>query len=96
MMSEMTAPGRQEPKAALFGWLLFVTFILITSFAVLNLFIAVIVNAMHEQHESEAAEAREELEEIAQREADAVSDQIAALRREVRELRTTLETRSSA
>ena len=40
------------------AWLVFVPFILLTSFAVLNLFIAVIVNAMHEQHEAEAQETR--------------------------------------
>jgi len=37
------------PKA----WVFFVPFILITSFAVLNLFIAIIVNAMHEAAEDE-------------------------------------------
>ncbi|MGI9493229.1 MAG: ion transporter [Geminicoccaceae bacterium] len=35
------------------AWLFFVPFILITSFAVLNLFIAIIVNAMHEAADEE-------------------------------------------
>ncbi len=40
-----------------FSWLFFVTFILLTSFTVLNLFIAVIVNAMQSQHEADVREA---------------------------------------
>ncbi len=36
------------------AWLFFIPFILITTFAVLNLFIALIVNAMQKVHESEA------------------------------------------
>ena len=50
------------------AWAFFVPFILITSFTVLNLFIAIIVNAMHEaaaveekEHESQIAEMLEEL-----------------------------------
>jgi voltage-gated sodium channel len=38
------------------SWLFFVPFILITTFAVLNLFIALIVNAMQKVHQSEALE----------------------------------------
>jgi voltage-gated sodium channel len=36
------------------AWLFFVPFILMTTFAVLNLFIAIIVNAMHSTHSDEA------------------------------------------
>ncbi len=45
------------------AWLVFVPFILITSFAVLNLFIAVIVNAMQEEHVHELEEARDTIEQ---------------------------------
>ena len=38
------------------AWLFFVPFILMTTFAVLNLFIAIIVNAMQSTHSGEAAE----------------------------------------
>ncbi|MEM8694943.1 MAG: ion transporter [Pseudomonadota bacterium] len=47
------------------AWIFFVPFILITSFVVLNLFIAIIVNAMHEsQDEAETAERDAILQEI--------------------------------
>ncbi len=45
------------------AWLVFVPFILVTSFAVLNLFIAVIVNAMQEQHTIDLVDARGALEQ---------------------------------
>ena len=47
------------------AWIFFVPFILITSFVVLNLFIAIIVNAMHEtQDEAETAERDAIMQEI--------------------------------
>ncbi|WP_299324163.1 ion transporter [Parasphingopyxis sp.] len=47
------------------AWTFFVPFILITSFVVLNLFIAIIVNAMHEsQEEAETAERDAIMDEI--------------------------------
>lgn len=47
------------------AWLFFVPFILVTSFIVLNLFIAIIVNAMHQaQDEAGAAERDEILHEV--------------------------------
>ncbi|MGP1353515.1 MAG: ion transporter [Parasphingopyxis sp.] len=47
------------------AWVFFVPFILITSFVVLNLFIAIIVNAMHEsQEETETAERDAIMEEV--------------------------------
>ncbi|MBM3559400.1 MAG: ion transporter [Alphaproteobacteria bacterium] len=51
------------------AWLFFVAFILLTSFTVLNLFIAVVVNAMQSQHDAERAvaegQARDKRAEIA-------------------------------
>jgi voltage-gated sodium channel len=38
-----------------YAWLFFIVFILLATFTVLNLFIAIIVNAMQSQHESAAA-----------------------------------------
>ncbi len=43
------------------AWLLFVPFIIITAFTVLNLFIGVIVDAMQSEHEAEAHKERESL-----------------------------------
>ena len=47
------------------AWIFFVTFIAINSFAVLNLMIAVIINAMQKEYDMEAEEEREDiLEEV--------------------------------
>jgi len=64
-----------------YAWAFFVPFILITTFAVLNLFIAIIVNSMQRVHEREESE----------REHDhaALLDEIRALRAEIAELRDT-------
>ena len=61
------------------AWAFFVPFILLTTFAVLNLFIAIIVNAMHESHEVD-----EEKQGIDQK---AVLAELQALRKDVRALR---------
>ncbi|WP_421725505.1 ion transporter [Bauldia sp.] len=59
-----------------YAWVFFVPFILMTSFIVLNLFIAIIVNAMH-QSDMEEHNAHE----------DAVARELAAIRAELVELR---------
>ncbi len=69
-----------------FAWAVFVTFILVTSFTVLNLFIAVIVNAMQQQHEME----HEADLEAARDERAEMIRQLAALRQEVASLRRDL------
>ena len=73
------------PKA----WAFFVPFIVITSFSVLNLFIALIVNSM----QIFSAETSEEIHEeaaIAQQERENLSQQIGDLAAEVRRLRKQL------
>jgi len=77
------------------AWILFVGFILITSFAVLNLFIAVIVNAMQEQHAAEVEEERQAIEEIAHKERETISSEIAALRAELTTIRKLAESAKS-
>jgi voltage-gated sodium channel len=64
------------------AWLFFVAFILLATFTVLNLFIAVIVNAMQQQHE--ALVARGEAEMTPE---EALAADIKALRAELAELR---------
>ncbi|MCP4385105.1 MAG: ion transporter [Hyphomicrobiales bacterium] len=59
-----------------YAWVFFVPFILMTSFIVLNLFIAIIVNAMH-QSDVEEHNAHE----------DAVARELAALRQDIAEMR---------
>lgn len=65
------------------AWLFFVPFILITTFTTLNLFIAVIVNAMQAEHDRdvEAAEAE------AKGERSALLEEVRAVRSELAELR---------
>jgi voltage-gated sodium channel len=79
--------AREVMAAAPLAWIFFVIYILISSFAVLNLFIAVIVNGMEKTVTSDLVQAEE------QHAADqAASDQLIlaelrALRREVAEMR---------
>ena len=59
------------------AWGFFVPFVLVTSFVVLNLFIAIIVNAMHEETDEEQAAQRNE-----------ILEEIRALRQEMKAIRT--------
>lgn len=57
--------AREVMPYSSWAWIFFVTFIAINSFAVLNLMIAVIINAMHKEYDMEAEEEREDiLEEV--------------------------------
>jgi len=74
-----------------FAWAFFVPFILITSFAVLNLFIAIIVNAMQSQHEEENKEAFAAFSEQSHGDVQRIEDDIRAMHAELRALRALLE-----
>ncbi|MFW5680864.1 MAG: ion transporter, partial [Pseudomonadota bacterium] len=63
------------------AWAFFVPFILLTTFAVLNLFIAIIVNAMTEVHDDDAQEQKLDHHEVMV-ELRALRQEIAALRAE--------------
>jgi voltage-gated sodium channel len=65
------------------AWIFFLVFILLATFTVLNLFIALIVNAMQSAHA--AAEAAE---------AQGINSELASLHQEIRELRAELSARS--
>jgi voltage-gated sodium channel len=69
-----------------YAWVFFVPFIIVTSFTVLNLFIALLVSSMQTQHDAERERESADIKEAAH--LDAV-----ALRREIQELRTLLEQR---
>ena len=71
------------------AWMFFVPFIVITSFTVLNLFIALIVNSMQLLN-SETSEEIQETAEMAHGEREALAQQIDALAKEVRSLRRQL------
>ncbi|MDE0256670.1 MAG: ion transporter, partial [Rhodospirillaceae bacterium] len=73
------------------AWMVFVPFILMTSFAVINLFIAVIVNAMTEQSQAESAALKEEMHAVTEAEASALMQRMAALQRQMDEIKGMLE-----
>jgi voltage-gated sodium channel len=73
-----------------YAWLFFFTYIVVTTFMVLNLFIGVVVNAMQaEATKAEAAE-REAEREMIQEEAAPILAEVKRLREEVAELRAEL------
>ena len=74
---------RPVMEAHPWAWAFFVPFIIVTSFAVLNLFIALIVNSLQTLHDAEAA-VEKSSEEMA------LATEIKALRAELAELRDTL------
>jgi len=69
------------------AWILFIPFIILTAFTVLNLFIGVIVDAMQTEHESAASEERGQM--IANNEN--ILSEIRDLRQEISSLRAGME-----
>lgn len=77
-----------------YAWLFFVPFILITTFAVLNLIIGIIVNSMQMAGEEERHELAHALEQqhTAQ---ETIEAQLSDIEKSVRELRTLMQGRST-
>ena len=73
-----------------YAWIFFVVFILVSTFTMLNLFIAVIVNAIQSEHEAEARHTEEVVTARVDADSAAVQAEIRALRDEVRSLHTLL------
>ena len=63
-----------------YAWLVFVPFIIFTTFAVLNLFVAIIVNSMQKA-------AHDEIDEHAENHFQAIMAEIQSLRSEVKSLK---------
>ncbi len=72
------------------AWAFFLPFIILTSFAVLNLFIAIIVNTMQSQQEAERQDEMTALRGAAHKEAETIVQQISSLQQEVAALRALL------
>jgi voltage-gated sodium channel len=72
------------------AWMFFVPFILVTTFAVVNLVVAVIVNSMQTLHDEEKKDERDAERQMIKDENEALSDQIKALRSDVAELKKLL------
>ncbi len=72
------------------AWALFVPFIVITAFSVLNLFIGLLVNTMQAAVEAEHGEDIENLRTLVKKETDVVDQHVLDLHEEVRQLRKEL------
>jgi voltage-gated sodium channel len=72
------------------AWIFFVPFILVTTFAVVNLVVAVIVNSMQTLNDADKEEDRKAEREAIHEEKEALSAEIAALRNDVAELKSLL------
>jgi voltage-gated sodium channel len=91
MTLESWSMGIVRPVMAVYpaAWLFFVPFILITTFAVLNLFVAIMVDGMQAMHKHEV----EAVEAEAQSEREMIVSEVRALRAEIQELRSELSAR---
>ncbi len=76
-----------------YAWAFFVPFILIATFTILNLFIAIIVNTMQTMHEKAHHEEQAAIEEVVHQESSALDTDLRALREEVAALRRLLQAR---
>ena len=92
MTLESWSMGIVRPVMAIepWAWAFFVPFIVVTSFAVLNLFIALIVNSMQTLNEEEERHLLEEAENLAKHERQILMDELAQVRREISALRKAL------
>ncbi len=93
MTLESWSMGIVRPVMEVFpwAWAFFVPFILVTTFAVLNLVVAVIVNSMQMVHEAEQKVELEAERQIVHDENAAIVSEIQALRRELGELKSLLK-----
>jgi voltage-gated sodium channel len=72
------------------AWVFFVIYILISTFTMLNLFIAVVVNAMQAEHAREVEAQREEIIEVAASPRP-IEEELSEMRLEMRRLREALD-----
>jgi voltage-gated sodium channel len=79
-----------------YAWAFFVPFILIATFTMLNLFIAVVVNAMQSEHEEDRAQAAAAMQEIVEAEHAVLIAEIRALRADLGRLEARIGSRRDA
>jgi voltage-gated sodium channel len=93
MTLESWSMGIVRPVMEVFpyAWLYFIPFILIATFTMLNLFIAIIVDTMQTMHHVEQEEEREHIEEVVHQDTDALGRELYILRQEIRQLRDELK-----
>jgi voltage-gated sodium channel len=92
MTLESWSMGIARPVLAEFpyAWMFFVPFIMIMTFTMLNLFIAVIVNAIQSQTEAAQSQQIEKIEHLAHEAESSLHQDIGRLRREIGELKELL------
>jgi voltage-gated sodium channel len=83
--------ARPVMEAYPFAWVFFVLFIMISTFTMLNLFIAIIVNAMQSQQHAEAEHTEKVVTERIDADTRELHTEIAALRDEIAGLRRELQ-----
>ena len=76
-----------------YAWVFFVPFILVATFTILNLFIAIIVSTMQSLSEEERREEHAIIEEVVHDESVSLRDEVRALRVEIGELKAALAAR---
>ena len=79
-----------------YAWLFFVPFILIATFTILNLFIAIIVNTMQTMHDSSHAHEQAVIEDAVHSEGSNLGVQMQALHAELRDIKRLLRQRENA
>ena len=77
-----------------YAWLFFIPFILIATFTMLNLFIAIIVNTMQTMHNTTHAEEQAAVEAAVQNKGDSLEEQLLALHDELKEIKQLMRQRS--
>ena len=77
------------------AWLFFIPFILIATFTMLNLFIAIIIDAMQSMHEKVQQEEQTNMEDALHEEHQQLGSEIRALRQEIGLLRESLQGKTS-
>ncbi|WP_180683974.1 ion transporter [Tepidicella baoligensis] len=95
MTLESWSMGISRPvmEAIPYAWAFFIIFILFATFTMLNLFIAIIVNAMQTFQESEHQDTIQTVEQVGQSIEHELHAEIQSLRREIGELRVLLSER---
>ncbi|MGH8771497.1 MAG: ion transporter, partial [Burkholderiales bacterium] len=78
--------GREVMKVFPYAWVFFVLYILTATFTMLNLFIGVIVNAIHSEHEEEMKETEQAVISAKDEAVAAIHADVQALNAELREL----------
>ncbi len=93
MTLESWSMGIARPVIAVFpgAWVFFVLFILIATFTMLNLFIAVIVNAIQAEHDEEVLEAEQTAAQHVDDQHELTRREVASLRDEIQALRAMLQ-----